>query len=72
MARRGVKMVRPLVEEAGRLCVADMPYKAAAQVAEDARRLYMAELAGHHFVAEQLCMTGRRVVSKRLYMVGQL
>ena len=72
MARRGVEMARPLAEEAGRLCVADTPYKAAGQVAEEAKRLYVNDLARHHFVAEQLCMTGRRVVSKRLYMVGQL
>ena len=65
-------MARLLAEEAGRLCVVDMPYKAAGRVAEEARQMYVAELAERHFVAEQLCMTGRRVVVGRLYMVRQL
>ena len=58
VAHRGVEVTRLLAKEAGRLCVAEMPYKAAGWVAEEARRLYVAELARRHFVAEQLCMTG--------------
>ena len=58
VAHRGVEVTRLLAKEAGRLCVAEMPYKAAGWVAEEARRLYVAELARRHFVAEQLCVTG--------------